>query len=121
VSVSCIKESLPCIEHYRQPGARLRVRQLIDAFEAEIRGGAYWGIRSNINDLRTLRSLICPFEQTIAIANTPSRLKRIEQKDQDAIMDWGHAICDAAIRMRQVQQAPPPAGSPYGTFAVPKF
>lgn len=98
----------------------LRVRQLIDAYEAEIRGGAYWGIRSDINDLGTPRSLTCPFDQTITIANTPTRLKRLEQKDQNAIMDWGYAICDAAMRMREAQQAAPPTGSPYATFAAPK-
>ncbi len=98
----------------------LRVRQLIDAYEAGIRGGGYWGIRSDIRRYTAPGVLNCPFEKTIKIADTPTRLKRLEEADQNAIMDWGYAICDAGMRMREVPSAKPPSGSPYGTFSAAK-
>lgn len=98
----------------------LRVRQLIEAYGAGIRGGAYWGIRSDIAEYTVPATLFCPFERTLAIANTPTRLKRLDPADQAALMDWGYAICDAAMRMREAKAAPPPAGTPFGTFALPR-
>lgn len=94
----------------------LRVRQLIAAYDAGIRHGAYWGIRSNIANYPAPGCLVCPHDRTLKIADTPTRLKRLEDVDQNALIDWGYAICDAGMRAHEVPAAAPPAGSPYKTF-----
>ena len=42
--------------------------------------------------------LPCPYERTLALANTPTRLARIEPETQERIINWGYAVCDAAFR-----------------------
>ena len=55
----------------------LRKRQLIGAYEAGLRKGAYWGIRTNIEDYG-VAGLPCPFERTQALAAIPTRLADID-------------------------------------------
>ena len=58
----------------------LRKRQVIDSFEAGAtrRKGAYWGIRTDIADYASADALPCPLERTMALAETPTRLKRLD-------------------------------------------
>jgi NTE family protein len=76
----------------------LRKRQVIDSFEAGTRKGAYWGIRTNIIDYQLPDSLSCPFERTLELAETPTRLKRLDDILQERLINWGYAVCDAALR-----------------------
>jgi NTE family protein len=90
-----------------QVGA-LRKRLLIGSFRLGLRGGAYWGIRSDIRNYELSDALPCPLEETTAIANTPTRLKKLEAAVQERLINWGYAICDAAIR----KHSPPPSAPP---------
>jgi NTE family protein len=76
----------------------LRKRQLIDSFKEKVREGAYWGIRTNIADYNLADPLACPHERTMALADTPTRLKRIEDTLQERLINWGYAVCDAGLR-----------------------
>lgn len=81
----------------------LRKRQLIDAYkaapaEAVHRSGAYWGIRTNIADYQLADALPCPYQRTLALAATPTRLKRLDDDLQERLINWGYAVCDAALR-----------------------
>jgi NTE family protein len=81
----------------------LRKRQVINSFTANAadaahRKGAYWGIRTNIKDYQLTDALDCPFERTLALAATPTRLKRLDDKLQEQLINWGYAVCDAALR-----------------------
>lgn len=76
----------------------LRKRQTIDSFKSGARKGAYWGIRTNIADYQLPDALDCPFERTLALAETPTRLKRIDDRLQEQLINWGYAVCDAALR-----------------------
>jgi NTE family protein len=76
----------------------LRKRQVIDSFKQKLRKGAYWGIRTNIADYGLQDVLPCPFKQTTELANTPTRLKRLESDLQERLINWGYAVCDAALR-----------------------
>lgn len=76
----------------------LRKRQLINSYLNSSRNGAYWGIRTNIKHYELNDSLICPYEKTIKLAETPTRLKKISQDLQEKLINWGYAVCDAAIR-----------------------
>ena len=84
----------------------LRKRQVIDSFKSGARKGAYWGIRTNIQDYQLAGALDCPFERTLALAETPTRLKRMDDNLQERLINWGYAVCDAALRKHVDAQIP---------------
>jgi NTE family protein len=90
----------------------LRKRQVIDSFKSGARKGAYWGIRTNIRDYGLPDPLDCPFERTLALAETPTRLKRLDDETQERLINWGYAVCDAALR-RHVDPALPRGQFPF--------
>jgi len=83
----------------------LRKRQLIDAFvnPDDEHDGAYWGVRTHIADYGLPDALPCPTDRTTALAEIPTRLKRLEPDLQDRLINWGYAVCDAALRKHAVQ------------------
>lgn len=76
----------------------LRKRQVIDSFKAKTRSGAYWGIRTDISNYGLPDALACPVASTLALAETPTRLKRLDDALQEKLINWGYAVCDAALR-----------------------
>jgi len=91
----------------------LRKRQLIDAFRAGDRKGTYWGIRTDIADYGLADPLPCPHEQTLRLAETPTRLKRLDGRRQERLINWGYAVCDAALRRHLDPSLVRPADFPY--------
>lgn len=91
----------------------LRKRQVIDAYMAGGRNGAYWGIRTNIADYKLSDALPCDFKRTTELSNTPTRLKRLSSERQERLINWGYAVCDAAIRKHVDSAISRPAGWPY--------
>ncbi|MFZ2089792.1 MAG: patatin-like phospholipase family protein [Desulfobaccales bacterium] len=96
----------------------LRKRQLIGSYKAKLRSGTYWGIGSNISNYKLNDSLPCPFQQTFTLARTPTRLAAMEPVLQERLINWGYAVCDAAMRRHVDQGAPVPAGFPYPAAGV---
>jgi NTE family protein len=91
----------------------LRKRQVIGSFVAGERKGAYWGIRSDIGDYGLAGALPCPFDRTMALAKTATRLKRMPDELQERLINWGYAVCDAAVRKHVDAGVAAPAGFPY--------
>jgi len=91
----------------------LRKRQLIDSYKSGTRKGAYWGIRTNIKDYGLSDALDCPFEQTTELAETPTRLKRMDDALQERLINWGYAVCDAALRKHVDPALKKPKDFPY--------
>ena len=89
-----------------------------DFFKRATRKGSYWGIRSDMANYRLPDALDCPEEKTIALANTPTRMKRLEPDLQEKLINWGYAICDAAIRKHVDPALPAPPGFPYPQVGV---
>jgi NTE family protein len=96
----------------------LRKRQVIDSYEAGARHGAYWGIRTDIADYGLADPLPCPHARTMALAETPTRLKRLDDVVQEQLVNWGYAVCDAALRRHVDPAIPRPAGFPYPAAGV---
>ncbi len=96
----------------------LRKRQLIEAYRAKVRLGAYWGIRTDIADYGLADPLPCPHDRTMQLAETPTRLKRLPPTDQERLINWGYAVCDAALRAHVDTKLAPPAGFPYAASGV---
>jgi NTE family protein len=77
----------------------LRKRQVVDAFKRGQRQGAYWGIRTNIRDYQLPTALDCPFDRTTELANTPTRLQRMDDDRQERLVRG--ARCRAAPPRRR--------------------
>ena len=90
----------------------LRKRQVVSSYLAGLRKGAYWGIRTDIAEYELPTALPCPHEATLRIAATPTRLTALDAPTQERIVNWGYAVCDAAMR-KHVVDAAPPARFPY--------
>jgi len=76
----------------------LRKRQVVGSFERGERSGAYWGIWTDITHYGLSDALPCPKDKTQKLANTPTRLEGMESDLQQRLINWGFAVCDAAIR-----------------------
>ena len=96
----------------------LRARQVVGAFEANERKGAYWGIRTGIHEYGLADPLPCPHPKTLELAATKTRLKRLDSDAQERLINWGYAICDAAMRKRVVSLPTAPAAFPYPAAGV---
>lgn len=111
----------------------LRKRQVIESFKLSermvttgigldnellrltARKGAYWGIRSDITHYELADALACPVGQTTQLAAVATRLKALEPDLQTRLINWGYAICDAALRKHLEPRLPAPGGFPYPT------
>jgi len=76
----------------------LRKRQVIASYEEGSRNGAYWGIRTDIQDYQLANALPCPKTSTLRLASVPTRLSSLEDQVQEELINWGYAVCDAAMR-----------------------
>jgi NTE family protein len=91
----------------------LRARQVVGSFVRNERKGTYWSVRSNIADYALADALPCPLDRTTALAQVKTRLKAMDADGQERLINWGYAICDAAMRRHVEPSAPKPAGFPY--------
>jgi NTE family protein len=97
----------------------LRKREAIAGFVRQEKTGAYWGIRSHIADFGPPPgSLPRPPDQTALLAATPTRLKKMDPTLQERLINWGYAICDAAMRRWVTTNAPPPSTFPFAGAGV---
>lgn len=91
----------------------LRVRQVIEQYRTAQRLGTFWGIRTDIANYGLASALPCPHNQTLNIAAIPTRLKKLDDADQEHLINWGYAVCDAAMRTHVAPSLAPPAAFPY--------
>lgn len=96
----------------------LRKRQVIDSYVRKERKGAYRGIRTDIARYGLANALPCPVSRTTEFANVPTRLKRLEPDLQERLINWGYAVCDAALRKHVDATLPAPPGFPYPALGV---
>jgi NTE family protein len=96
----------------------LRRRQLIESFQAQNRLGAYWGIRTDIADYGLPSALPCPHARTMELAEIATRLKRMEPEQQERLINWGYAVCDAALRRHLDPKIAAPRSFPYPATTV---
>jgi NTE family protein len=95
----------------------LRKRQLIDSYRQGNRKGTYWGIRTDIANYQLADPLPCPHERTLRLAEVPTRLKRLPTRLQEQLINWGYAVCDAALR-KHVDSSLEAGAFPYPTSGV---
>jgi len=77
----------------------LRKRQLIEAYDRGDHTGTYWGIRTDFADYHLPNDpLGCLHRDPEPLAAIPTRLQKMPRDQQNRLMNWGYAICDAALR-----------------------
>ncbi|MDQ4040444.1 MAG: patatin-like phospholipase family protein [Actinomycetota bacterium] len=91
----------------------LRKRQTVASYRLRLRKGAYWGIRSHVADYGLDDPLDCPPEKTRALAELPTRLRKLDDASQERLVNWGYAICDTAVRRWVDRTLPRPDGFPH--------
>jgi NTE family protein len=91
----------------------LRCRDIIAAYRAGQRKGAYWGIATDIAQYRLPNPLPCPHDKTLALATVPTRLAAVPEETQERLINWGYAVCDAAVRAYLDTRLPAPGAFPY--------
>ena len=96
----------------------LRKRQVVDSYKLGARKGAYWGIRTNIANYALPDAMNCPYDRTTDLANVATRLKELDTTLQDRIINWGYAVCDAALRKHVNNTLPAPGNFPYAAARV---
>jgi len=77
----------------------LRKRMLVDAFQQKQCRGAYWGIGTHIADYGLGEGAlnVAP-AKSAEMAAIRTRLNSFSDKEQEELMNWGYAVCDAAMR-----------------------
>jgi NTE family protein len=96
----------------------LRKRQAVGGFERGDRDGTYWGIRTDIADYGLPAALPCPADETLVLARTATRLKAMDSVLQERLINWGYAVCDAALRRHVDPTLSPPTDFPYPSAGV---
>jgi NTE family protein len=89
----------------------LRKRQLIEAFVKKNRTGAFWGVATHLADYHLHDEPGRPadpfgylvpakpaWKNTADLAATPTRLAALDSLRQEALINWGYVVCDAALR-----------------------
>jgi NTE family protein len=84
-----------------------------DPDQPDHRYGAYWGLRAELSEYGAPDMLPCPPAQTRKLAEISTRLKRLDARTQERLINWGYACCDAAMRRYVDPSLPPPSGFPY--------
>jgi NTE family protein len=77
----------------------LRKRHLIESYLRGDHTGCYWGIRTNFADYGlTNDPLGSSRRNPTYLAEIPTRLERMPRVLQEQLINWGYAVCDAALR-----------------------
>jgi NTE family protein len=77
----------------------LRKRHLIESYKRGDHTGTYWGIRTNFADYGLADDpLNCLHRNPTPLAEIPTRLEKMPRAQHDKLVNWGYAVCDAALR-----------------------
>jgi NTE family protein len=94
----------------------LRKRALLDRFTTVPGSGAYWGIGTPLN--RYPKAVLRCCEATTArLAQTPTRLSRMDERLQRELVNWGYVACASSLESHFPQLGSSPAW-PYPEAAL---
>jgi NTE family protein len=113
-----VQHSVRILELLDNQVGSLRKRWVVGSFENKQREGTYWGIRTNIADYQLADAMNCPFARTLELSSTPTRLKALGQNLKQRLVNWGYAVCDAALRKHLDPKILVPKAFPYPASGV---
>lgn len=91
----------------------LRKRQVVSAFRAGVRQGAYWGMWTKPSEYPAVSRLALPDAKAEALARTPTRLKAMPDKLQEQLINFGYGMAERAVRSYYDPHAFPAPQFPY--------
>lgn len=112
------RQSLRVLEVVDQQVRNLRLIQVVGSLDRKERAGAFWSSRTDIARYGLANSLPCPREKTERIAAIPTRLRKMDAGQQERLINWGYAVCDAGIRRYWDSSLAVPADFPYPAAGV---
>ena len=75
-------------------------------------------IQRVVQDYGLPNAINCPFDRPIQLAEVATRLKALDATVQEKIINWGYAVCDAALRKHVDGTLPAPVAFPYPAAGV---
>jgi len=121
VKTDWVSQPLHALDVALDQALALRKRILIDEFQRQVRDGAYWGIATQIGGYQLADALACNPAIVGPIAAIRTRLDPFSETEQCQLINWGYALCDAAVRKHAPQivvtQSAPPTW-PYPAYAL---
>lgn len=96
----------------------LRKHQLINEFIRGFLKGTYWGITTNINQYELPDALVKDNDITDALKDVRTRLDPFSRKEQGQLINWGYALCDAAMRRHVQNDLPTSHGFPHPDVSI---
>jgi NTE family protein len=94
-----VRHSLRILDTIDNQVRSLRKRHLIDSYIRGEHTGTFWGIRTDFANYKLATDpLKCLTRKPAPLAEIPTRLEKIPRDVQNRLMNWGYAICDAALR-----------------------
>ena len=76
----------------------LRARYLIKLAEMRGQKAAYWGIDTVYGKYPAPNKLACSPAKTGGLKDIRTRLNAFDRAEQETLINWGYALCDAAMR-----------------------
>lgn len=76
----------------------LRKRMLIRDLQTKTYEGAYWGINTLIGEYTATPPMCTDGATTQSLAHIGTRLRAMDHRTQQRLINWGYALADAAIR-----------------------
>lgn len=92
------KQTLRVLDIVGNQSRALRKRQLVADLIAGRMRGAYWGIATAIGDYGVADALCRDTPVTDALRAIRTRLNPFTDVEQGQLINWGYALCDAALR-----------------------
>jgi NTE family protein len=111
VETDWVKQTLRALDVATDQSRGLRKRALIDDFKRNVRSGTYWGIDTRIANYELPTAMPCADEIVKTLAKIRTRLNPFEAVEQERLINWGYALCDAAVRKHApqiIENQPPP-------------
>lgn len=116
-----VRQTLRALDVATDQSRGLRKRSLVDDYRRGERQGAYWGIDTSIADYELADALTCRDEVVHPLALIRTRLNSFSDREQGQLINWGYALCDAAVRKYGPQLVPaqyPKPRWPYLDYAL---
>jgi NTE family protein len=96
----------------------LRARYLIELAKLRGQKTAYWGIDTMIDKYPAAYKLPCDLAKTYGLKDIRTRLNAFDRTEQESLINWGYALCDAAMRSFIDNTAKPPTNWPCPAHAL---
>jgi NTE family protein len=106
VQTDWLSQSRTALDVATEQSRALRKRALITDFLAKKRQGAYWGIDTDIRAYPIGDPMRCREGLVSVLAQMRTRLNPFSDQEQGSLINWGYALCDAAVRSHIAALAP---------------